>query len=85
MTTGPGGAGLLWLWAVVAELGPGGPPDPPPRPAPDGDHDWSGAGSAASRHARIASPGGCPRARPLTTDSAATTPAAPAVSPTAQL
>jgi hypothetical protein len=28
MTTGPGAAGLLWLWAVVAELGPGDRPEP---------------------------------------------------------
>jgi hypothetical protein len=33
MSTGPGAAGLLWLWATVAELGPGDPPDPPPRAA----------------------------------------------------
>ena len=39
------------------------------------------ASSVASRHARIASPGGCPRARSLTTDSAATTPATPALLP----
>jgi hypothetical protein len=38
--------------------------------------------SVASRHARTASPGGCPRARSLTTDSAATTPATPTLSPT---
>jgi hypothetical protein len=28
MNTDPGAAGLLWLWAVVAELGPGDPPEP---------------------------------------------------------
>ena len=33
MSTGPGAAGLLWLWATVAELGPGDPPEPPPRAA----------------------------------------------------
>jgi len=32
MNRGPGAAGLLWLWAVVAELGPGDPPEPPSRP-----------------------------------------------------
>jgi hypothetical protein len=25
MSAGLGGAGLLWLWSVVAELGPGAP------------------------------------------------------------
>jgi len=25
MNTGPGAAGLLWLWAMVAELGPSDP------------------------------------------------------------
>jgi hypothetical protein len=25
MSAGPGAAGLLWLWSVVAELGPGAP------------------------------------------------------------
>jgi hypothetical protein len=32
MNPGPGAAGLLWLWATVAELGPGDPAEP--RPAP---------------------------------------------------
>ena len=31
MSTGPGAAGLLWLWAAVADLGPGGEPEQPPR------------------------------------------------------
>jgi hypothetical protein len=39
MNRGPGAAGLLWLWAVVDELGPGDPPEPPSRPAPGRDHD----------------------------------------------
>ena len=30
MNASPGAAGLLWLWAVVTELGPGGLPEPPP-------------------------------------------------------
>ncbi len=34
MNTGPGATGLLWLWAVVAELGPGDSPEPPSRPRP---------------------------------------------------
>jgi hypothetical protein len=38
MNPGPGAAGLLWLWATVAELVPGDPSEPPPRPAPDRDH-----------------------------------------------
>jgi hypothetical protein len=32
VNTGPGTAGLLWLWAVVAELGPSDPQNPPPAP-----------------------------------------------------
>ena len=39
MNTGPGATGLLWLWAVVAELGPGDSPEPPSRPAPTRDHE----------------------------------------------
>jgi hypothetical protein len=34
MNTSPGAAGLLWLWAMVTELGPGGPPEPRPAPHP---------------------------------------------------
>ncbi len=34
MTVGPGAAGLLWLWATVAELGPGDSPEPPSRTVP---------------------------------------------------
>ncbi|HEY2307332.1 MAG TPA: hypothetical protein VGI05_15760 [Streptosporangiaceae bacterium] len=37
---GPGAAGLLWLWSVVAALGPGDPPDPPSWPALNRDHDF---------------------------------------------
>ena len=43
------------------------------------------ASSVASRQARIASPGGWPRVRSLVTDSAATTPAMPIASDTAQV
>ena len=35
--TRPGSAGLLWLWAAVAEPGPRGTPEPLPRPAVDHD------------------------------------------------
>jgi hypothetical protein len=37
---GPGAAGLLWLWSVVAELGPGDPLDPPSWLALNRDHDF---------------------------------------------
>ena len=40
---GPGAAGLLWLWATVADHGPGAGPVGPSRPAAGQDH---GAGSA---------------------------------------
>jgi hypothetical protein len=43
------------------------------------------ASSVASRQARIASPGGCPRVRSLVTDRAATTPPMPTGSHTAQV
>ena len=34
MSTGPGAVGLLWLWAAVADLGPGrGPEHPAQAPA----------------------------------------------------
>ena len=33
MNAGPGAAGLLWLWAVVAEPGPGAPQSPPIPPS----------------------------------------------------
>jgi hypothetical protein len=39
MTTGLGAAGLLWLWAVVAELGPAEPPGPPSRPGSNRDRE----------------------------------------------
>lgn len=44
----PGAAGLLWLWATVAELGSGAPPEPPPHPAPDRDQGWRPAGCATA-------------------------------------
>jgi hypothetical protein len=39
MNRGPGAAGLLWLWAVVDERGPGDTIEPSSRPPPDRDHD----------------------------------------------
>jgi hypothetical protein len=42
MSVGPGAMGLLWLWAIVAELGPGEHPEPQSRPAPDRHHDLPG-------------------------------------------
>jgi len=32
MNTAPGALGLLWLWATVADLRPGGEPEPAARP-----------------------------------------------------
>ncbi len=34
MSVGPGAMGLLWLWASVAQLGPGDHPGPHPAPRP---------------------------------------------------
>jgi hypothetical protein len=34
MSTSPGAAGLLWLWAAVAELGPGDPQSSRPAQRP---------------------------------------------------
>jgi hypothetical protein len=46
MTARPGAAGLLWLWAAVADLGPGSGRDRPPGQQPAGT---PGGGSAADR------------------------------------
>ncbi len=44
MSTGSGAAGLLWLWATVADLGHGDDPERPFRPAADRDHEAGPAG-----------------------------------------
>ena len=40
MSTGPGTAGLVWLWDAVSSLRPGSLPEPSLRPAPVRDHDF---------------------------------------------
>ncbi len=54
MNSGPGATGLLWLWATVAGLGPGDPPEPPPGCDHDSRRRLAGLGrmsTGAERHA----------------------------------
>ena len=49
MNTGPGAAGLLWLWAAVADHGRGDDPDLGYDPAPPSLTAGSGRGCAGER------------------------------------